>query len=54
MKEELQHSVHRFAKRQDTWFRGMERRGLPVTWLDGPDFNRAGDVLRDRLDAARL
>jgi len=25
------------AKRQDTWFRGMERRGIPIHWIDGAD-----------------
>ena len=29
--------IHQFAKRQDTWFRGMERRGIPIHWIDGAD-----------------
>lgn len=26
-------AIHQFAKRQMTWFRGMERRGFSITWL---------------------
>ncbi len=28
---------HQFAKRQDTWFRRMERKGVEIRWLDGRD-----------------
>jgi len=31
----LNTAIHRFAKRQMTYFRGMERRGIPITWLPG-------------------
>lgn len=36
----LETSIHQFAKRQMTWFRGMERRGHRLNWLeyDDPDF----------------
>ena len=30
----LEIAIHQFAKRQMTWFRGMERRGLTIHWLD--------------------
>jgi tRNA dimethylallyltransferase len=29
--------IHQFAKRQDTWFRGMERRGITIRWIEGSD-----------------
>ena len=29
----LETAIHQFAKRQMTWFRGMERRGIPIHWL---------------------
>lgn len=29
----LEIAIHQFAKRQMTWFRGMERRGFPIHWL---------------------
>ena len=31
----LEIAIHRFAKRQMTWFRGMERKGVTIHWLDG-------------------
>lgn len=31
----LNTAIHQFAKRQMTWFRGMERRGVEIHWLDG-------------------
>ncbi|MDR0988672.1 MAG: tRNA (adenosine(37)-N6)-dimethylallyltransferase MiaA [Prevotellaceae bacterium] len=30
----LETAIHRFAKRQMTWFRGMERRGVAIHWID--------------------
>lgn len=30
---ELEIAIHQFAKRQMTWFRGMERRGITINWL---------------------
>ena len=34
MTEQLNIAIHQFAKRQMTWFRGMEARGIHVHWLD--------------------
>jgi len=34
MFSQLEMEIHRFAKRQMTWFRGMERRGLTIHWID--------------------
>ena len=31
---QLEIAIHQFAKRQMTWFRGMERRGLQIHWID--------------------
>ena len=31
---QLEIAIHQFAKRQMTWFRGMERRGLKINWID--------------------
>lgn len=30
----LEIAIHQFAKRQMTWFRGMERRGFIINWID--------------------
>ena len=35
MVQKLEVEIHRFAKRQMTWFRGMERRGIAINWIDG-------------------
>lgn len=34
MFRQLEIAIHQFAKRQMTWFRGMERRGLVIHWID--------------------
>lgn len=33
MMRQLEIAIHQFAKRQMTWFRGMERRGFTINWL---------------------
>ena len=34
MFSQLEIAIHQFAKRQMTWFRGMERRGFNIHWID--------------------
>ena len=34
MVEQLNIAIHQFAKRQMTWFRGMEKRGIHIEWID--------------------
>jgi len=34
MSQKLEIAIHQFAKRQMTWFRGMERRGFTIHWID--------------------
>lgn len=34
MHQQLEIAIHQFAKRQMTWFRGMERRGCTLHWID--------------------
>ena len=45
MKHDLEIAIHQFAKRQMTWYRGMERRGFklyPLAWdLPDADFDKA-------------
>ncbi|HCC69981.1 MAG TPA: tRNA (adenosine(37)-N6)-dimethylallyltransferase MiaA [Bacteroidales bacterium] len=40
MKKKLETAIHQFAKRQMTWFRGMERRGIKIHWIDGELSNK--------------
>lgn len=35
MFQKLNSAIHRFAKRQETWFRRMERQGILIQWVDG-------------------
>jgi tRNA dimethylallyltransferase len=48
MAQKLEVEIHRFAKRQMTWFRGMERRGITINWIDGhlPDDEKVETILR--------
>ena len=34
MFRQLEIAIHQFSKRQMTWFRGMERRGFNISWID--------------------
>jgi tRNA dimethylallyltransferase len=46
MVDDLAIAIGRFAKRQETWFRGMERRGTPITWVEPGDAGRVLDDVR--------
>jgi tRNA dimethylallyltransferase len=43
--QKLNSAIHDFAKRQDTWFRRMERQGTEIHWLDG-----GGEPLEEALE----
>ena len=53
MAQQLEIAIHQFAKRQMTWFRGMERRGTPILWIRlGEDFDetlRLNPGLEERI-----
>ncbi len=46
----LNTKIHQFAKRQMTWFRKMERSGVTIHWLTGPDEVMALDVIAKNAD----
>ena len=48
MFRQLEIAIHQFAKRQMTWFRGMERRGTPIRWIDAtrPTAENTDAILR--------
>lgn len=48
MFQRLEIAIHQFAKRQMTWFRGMERRGFTIHWLEAsqPMEERVGEITR--------
>jgi tRNA dimethylallyltransferase len=45
MFQKLNSAIHTYAKRQMTWFRKMEREGVAINWIDGPDFNKAKELI---------
>ena len=45
MFRQLEIAIHQFAKRQMTWFRGMERRGYTIHWID------AAQLMDEKVEA---
>jgi len=48
MFQRLEIAIHQFAKRQMTWFRGMERRGFKIHWIEvmQPMDEKVKEILR--------
>ncbi|WP_321332790.1 tRNA (adenosine(37)-N6)-dimethylallyltransferase MiaA [uncultured Bacteroides sp.] len=44
---QLETAIHQFAKRQMTWFRGMERRGLKIHWI------RASSPMEEKIEEVK-
>jgi tRNA dimethylallyltransferase len=49
MFQKLNSAIHSFAKRQMTWFRKMEREGVLINWIDGPDFQKAKQLIEKHM-----
>ena len=49
MRDQLLCRIRQFAKRQDSWFRKMEKEGYPVYWLPGDGFADAAEPLVRRF-----
>jgi len=47
MFQKLNSAIHSFAKRQMTWFRKMEKEGVMINWINGPDFNKAKHLIEN-------
>jgi tRNA dimethylallyltransferase len=45
MKNKLNTAIHQFAKRQDTWFRRMERKGILIKWIQANEY----DLLKESV-----
>jgi len=39
MTNKLNAAIHQFAKRQETWFRRMEKKGIVINWLQSNDYS---------------
>ncbi|MGE5351677.1 MAG: tRNA (adenosine(37)-N6)-dimethylallyltransferase MiaA [Acidobacteriota bacterium] len=50
MYQKLNSAIHAFAKRQMTWFRKMEREGVKINWIDGPDFEQACQIIEQHMN----
>ncbi len=46
MFQKLNSAIHNFAKRQMTWFRKMEKEGVKINWVEGPDFEKAKEIIK--------
>ena len=48
MVTQLEIAIHQFSKRQMTWFRGMERRGFTIHWIDAaiPTDEKIAEIMR--------
>ncbi len=49
MFQKLNSAIRSFAKRQMTWFRKMEKEGVIINWIAGPDFNKAAELIKNNF-----
>lgn len=50
MFQKLNTAIHKFAKRQMTWFRKMEREGIKIKWIEGPDYTKAEQFIQEAIN----
>ena len=43
-------SIRKFAKRQRTWFRRMEKRGININWIDPSDYQKLKEIVIQYID----
>jgi tRNA dimethylallyltransferase len=54
MRNQLLAKIRQFAKRQDIWFRKMEREGKKIYWIPEGDFQSAAEIVTDFLNGQNL
>jgi len=54
MRDSLLTKIHRFAKRQDSWFRKFERDGIPIHWFKPDEVDAAASLSQDFLNGMPL
>jgi tRNA dimethylallyltransferase len=42
--------IHQFAKRQETWFRRMERKGIEIQWFNGADYEAVQTFIKRHIE----
>lgn len=50
MYQKLNSAIHKFAKRQMTWFRKMEREGIEINWLKSDETTKANSLISSFLE----
>ncbi len=50
MYQKLNSAIHKFAKKQMTWFRKMEREGVEINWLKVDETEKANSLIAKYLD----
>ena len=50
MFELLKTSIRKFAKRQRTWFRRMEKRGVDIQWVNYDDYDTVFNLSKNYID----
>ena len=50
MFNKLNTAIHQFAKRQMTWFRRMERKGIVINWIEADDYKLLKESVNKYLD----
>ena len=45
MFQKLNSAIHKFAKRQETWFRRMERKGTKINWIDEGEYKKVKELV---------
>ena len=51
MTQKLHSAICQFAKRQETWFRRMERRGTDIHWVENADYEKVREIVASELPA---
>lgn len=54
MKSKLNTAIHQFAKRQETWFRRMERKGVMINWIPGDNYPLLKETAIKYLDEKKV
>jgi len=51
MFQKLNSKIHQFAKKQETWFRRMERQGTVIHWIEGDDYQKLIELIKIKQSA---
>ncbi len=49
MYQKLNSAIYEFARKQIKWFRKMEREGIVINWVEGPDIEKASQIIENKF-----